>query len=212
MMEDVAEECLRVRGVLLGVQDVGVPGIIHLLRRHGLQAGAHKGQVFAVLLCKLCRLPRRVAVPLHENRHHGGHVQSLGLLGRGVEAAHLLRRQLAPRFQALRVLGQGTRPQGLLFVQERLRQACDASQAAVVQVSSVPLQVAHPNLDVLDLAVGVHLENVDSHARVRHVVLDLDHEGTSVHRQELSSRGGRLIALEEVHHLSLALVCLGLLQ
>ena len=67
-------------------------------------------------------------------------------------------------------------------------------------------QVARPDLDVLDLAVGVHLENQDSHARVGHAVLDLDHEGSSVHRQELSSPGGMLIALEKTHHLGLSLV------
>mmetsp|Transcript_15518 Transcript_15518/g.36609 ORF Transcript_15518/g.36609 Transcript_15518/m.36609 type:complete len:215 (-) Transcript_15518:1217-1861(-) len=195
-MEEVSEERLRVRGVVLGVQDVGVPGIIHLLRRHWLQAGAHQGQVFAVLLCKLCCLRGRVAVPLHQDGHHGGHIQRFDLLGRGVEPAHLLQRRLAPRLLALCVLSRAL----------PLRQACDAGQAGVVQVSSVVPQVARPDLDVLDLAVGVHLENQDSHARVGHAVRNLDHEGTSVHRQEFSSRVGMLIALEEAHHLSLSLV------
>ena len=100
-----APACPR-RTVALGVQDVGVPGIIHLLRRHWLQAGAHQGQVFAVLLWKLCCLRGRVAVPLHQDGHHGGHIQRFDLLGRGVEPAHLLERRLAPRLLALCVLSR----------------------------------------------------------------------------------------------------------
>mmetsp|Transcript_27461 Transcript_27461/g.51437 ORF Transcript_27461/g.51437 Transcript_27461/m.51437 type:complete len:229 (-) Transcript_27461:109-795(-) len=91
VMEDMAVDRPGVRLVLLGIQDVRVPGIVHLLRRHWLHAGARKDQVLAVLLRQVCRFGGRVAVLLHQNGHHSIHVQRVDLLGSGIEPAHLLR-------------------------------------------------------------------------------------------------------------------------
>ena len=68
---------------------------------------------------------------------------------------------------------------------------------------------SHPNLDVEDLAFSVHIENVGFHATLTITPHHLNGKGTRVNRQELTSRGGMSVAVEEGQDAVNAIVRIG---